>query len=401
MVLLMRSRGVELPVIGALFALYSATVIVLELPTGSLADLLGRRRTLMTSRLLSVIGLVGMAVAPNPVALGAALVLNGVARALQSGPLEAWYVDVVRAADPEGDVRRGISRAWALEAGGLAVGAIVGGYLPALVPAGLANGPLVPFSIPFLLAAGLTLLGLFAVTRWMVEPPRAKPAAGERRPSIRRAIRDLPGTIVAGLRLGARDPIVRLVLGALMTFGFAIAALEIVAPVQFAALLGGEEEASGPYGILVTIAFLGTAGGSAVAPRLAAILGSGSLTAAVFTALAAAALVGMALGSAFLVVGALYVAVYFFAGVVGPLRNELLHGRVAAEQRATLLSVASLVQQLGGMAGSFMVPALAAASFGTGWLGAAAVALAGAAMLALLPRTKPASTPPPAAEPLA
>jgi hypothetical protein len=52
------------------------------------------------------------------------------------------------------------------------------------------------------------------------------------------------------------------------------------------------------------------------------------------------------------------------------------------------------------MAGSFIVPVLAAASFGTGWLGAALVALAGAAMLALLPRSKPASTPPPAAEPL-
>jgi hypothetical protein len=288
-----------------------------------------------------------------------------------------------------------------VEAGGLAVGAIVGGYLPLLVPEGVENGLLIPFSIPFLLAAALTLAGLLAVTRWMVEPPRTEPAAGEPRPSLRRAIGDVPGTIVAGLRLGARDPIVRLVLGALMTFGFAIAALEIVAPVQFAALLGGEEAASGPYGILVTSAFLGTAGGSAVAPRIAAAIGSGSLTAAVSTALAAAALVGMALGSTFLVVGALYVAVYFAAGVAGPLRNELLHGRVAAEQRATLLSVASLVQQLGGMAGSFIVPVLAAASFGTGWLGAAAVALAGAAMLALLPRAKPAPTSPPGAEPLA
>ena len=132
LVLLLRARGLELPVIGAIFAVYTVVVIVLELPTGSFADVLGRRRTLMLARILSVASLAGMAVATDAVQFGAVMAFAGVARALQSGPLEAWYVDSVRVADPEADVRRGISRAWAVEAAALATGAIIGGLLPTL-----------------------------------------------------------------------------------------------------------------------------------------------------------------------------------------------------------------------------------------------------------------------------
>ena len=57
LVLLLRARGIELPVIGALFAVYTIVVIVLELPTGSLADVLGRRRTLVLSRILYIASL--------------------------------------------------------------------------------------------------------------------------------------------------------------------------------------------------------------------------------------------------------------------------------------------------------------------------------------------------------
>lgn len=381
-VLLMRARDVELPIIGLLFALYSAVVIVLELPTGSLADVVGRRGTLILSRLLLVVGLIVFAVASDPLGFGVAIVISAVARALQSGPLEAWYVDTVRAADPEADVRRGISRAWAVEAAAIALGAVSGGFLPGLLSGLAPDGFIVPFSLPFLVAAGLTLAGLAAVVALMREPARtaARPSAGT-------VLRDVPATVVAGLLLAGRDRTVKLVLGATLTFGFVLATLEVLSPVQFAALLGGEAQASGPYGVLLTVAFLGNAGGSALAPRAANLVRSGPRAAALFSGLIALALAGMALGNVFAIVAALYVAVYVFAGVSGPLKQETLHRRVGAGQRATIVSVASLAQQLGGLIGALIVPTLAAASFGVGWLTASAVCLVGAGLLVLLPGT--------------
>jgi MFS family permease len=385
MVLLMRARGIELPVVGALFAVYTIAVIVLELPTGSLADVLGRRRTLLLSRLLGTASLLGMAVAADPVAFGVVMVVSGTARALQSGPLEAWYVDIVRLADPEADVRRGISRAWAVEAAGIAIGAIVGGFLPGLVDGLPADGIVVPLSVPYLAAAAIVAAGLAAVAILMVEPRAEGP-----RPSALGALRDVPATVRGGIALAVGDRSVRLILGAMIAFGFALTALEVVSPVQFAELLGGEERASGAYGVLVTLAFLGTAAGSASAPLAARLLGSGPRVAALMTGLIAAALAGMAIGSPFALVAALYVAIYLFAGVAGPLKNEALHQRVGPEQRATLLSVASLAQMAGGLVGNLVVPALAAISFGAGWLTAGALVLLGAVLLALLPPRVPA-----------
>jgi MFS family permease len=380
LVLLLRARGLELPVIGALFAVYTVVVILLELPTGSFADVLGRRRTLVISRILSVVSLAGMAVATDVIQFGAVMALAGTARALQSGPLEAWYVDSVRSVDPDGDVRRGISRAQAVEAAALAVGAVVGGLMPSLFDGLPADGLLIPLSIPWLAAAALQGLGLIAVVLLMIEPPN-----GARVP-VARIVRDVPSTVANGLRLAGGDRSIRLVLGAMAAFGFALSALETVAPVQFATLLGGEESASGAYGVLVTLAFLGTSFGSAVAPRAAHVVGSGPRTAAIVTALMATALAGMATGASFLLVAALYVAFYLFAGVAGPLNNETLHQRVEADQRATLLSVVSLAQMSGGLVSNMLVPAIAAISFGLGWAIAAAVVLAGAALLAMLPR---------------
>ena len=387
LVLLLRARGLELPVIGALFAVYTVVVILLELPTGSFADVLGRRRTLVISRILSVVSLAGMAIATDVFQFAAVMALAGTARALQSGPLEAWYVDSVRAADPEADVRHGISRAWAVEAAALAIGAIVGGLLPSLVSGLPPDGLLIPLSIPWLAAAVLQGLGLIAVLLLMVEPPNGAHAP------IGRIVRDVPSTVANGIRLAGGDRTIRLVLGATAAFGFALSALETVAPVQFATLLGGEDKASGAYGVLVTLAFFGTSLGSAAAPRAAAVVGSGPRTAALVTLLMAIALGGMATGTSFLVVAALYVAFYLFAGLAGPLNNETLHERVEADQRATLLSVVSLAQMSGGLASNLLIPAIAAVSFGLGWVVAGGVVLAGAILLAMLPRTIPRRRP--------
>ena len=383
LVLQLRARGIELPVIGGLFAVYTLVVIVLELPTGSFADVMGRRRTLILSRILNIASLLGMAVATDVVQFGVVMALGGIARALQSGPLEAWYVDAVRAADPEADVRRGISRGWSAEAAALATGAVVGGLLPSLADGLPADGLLIPLSVPYLAAAALQALGLFAVLYLMIEPPSGAHAR------VRQIVREVPSTVANGLRLAGSDHTIRLVLAATAAFGFALSGLEIVAPVQFATLLGGEEKASGAYGVLVTLAFVGTSLGSAGAPRAAAVVGSGPRTAALVTALMALALGGMATGASFVLVAALYVAFYLFAGVAGPLNNETLHQRVEADQRATLLSVVSLAQMSGGLVSSLLVPALAAVSFALGWATAGAVVLVGAILLAMLPKTIP------------
>ncbi|HYN94826.1 MAG TPA: MFS transporter, partial [Pilimelia sp.] len=202
--LLYADRGLSLGATGWLIALYSATVIALELPTGGLADRLGRRATMLLSCAASAASFTGLALAQSWWQFAAASVLSAIARALGTGPLEAWYVDAARATDPAASLRTGISRGWAVEALGLGVAATLGGWLPRAFD-GAHGGLLSPFSVPALVAAGLAAVSLAAHAVLMVEPARRSGAGG-----AARALRGVPGQIAAGVRLAAGDPVLRL-----------------------------------------------------------------------------------------------------------------------------------------------------------------------------------------------
>jgi MFS family permease len=98
-VLLALSRGLTLAEVGAVFVVHSVTVVLLELPTGGLADALGRRPVLAASGLLHLASCAAYATADGVPGFVLATFLLGAGRALDSGPLQAWYVDAVHQAD--------------------------------------------------------------------------------------------------------------------------------------------------------------------------------------------------------------------------------------------------------------------------------------------------------------
>jgi MFS family permease len=379
-VLLYAVRGLDLPTIGLLMALYSGLVVVLELPTGGLADQLGRRRTMLVASVFLVATPLIAAFAQVWWHFALAAVSNAVGRALGSGPVEAWYVDTVRAADPAAPLRRGISWGWAVECVGLGGAAIVGGLLPQFFRGLPGDGLITPISVPALAAAGVAAVSLAAHVALMKEPPR--PVAV----SLRAAVRAVPGQISYGVRLAAGDPVIRLLVLRVAAFGLAINTLETLAPLQFAELLGGAERGAAAYGLLAAGAFLGTAAGSASAPALCRVGAAAPLSvAAVCTGLSTVALGALALAAAglggFALAAVAYLGAYVLSGPSGPLAAEALHERVTERERATLVSVASLALQLGALVGSLAISRLAAsAGFAYGWL-AAALALAGAVIV--------------------
>src|SRR3954470_964703 len=105
-------------------AVHSIVAVSLELPTGGLADAIGHRPVLVLSVLLGAAGLLTMAAAHSMAVFALAYALIGAGRALDSGPLESWFVDAAHRADPDADVTRGLARGAAANGGGLALGAV-------------------------------------------------------------------------------------------------------------------------------------------------------------------------------------------------------------------------------------------------------------------------------------
>jgi MFS family permease len=375
-ILLMQARGLDLAAIGGLYAIYGIVTIALELPTGGLADVVGRRTVLVAAAIATTLAMLLAAVAQDPAWFALAMVLGATGRALGSGPLDAWYVDATHALDPRASVRQGLARGQAAEALALGLGAVIGGFLPSICVAiwpTLTSGPIIGLSVPLLVGAAMTAANGVAVVLVVREQRPAWVGA--------RAIAGgIPSTIRDGLRLGLGDPMLRRLMVRAALLGVVLAGIELLAPGTFAALLGGEEQASRVYGIFAATAFAANAAGSALAPALAHRLGGAR--AAALASFAAGAAILLVASPVLALVGAGYVAVYLFLGVGGPLTSELLHGRVEAAQRTTLLSVESLALQVGGVVANLSLGAIVVAtSLGWGFACIAAAMFAGGALL--------------------
>jgi MFS transporter len=350
------ARGLELDAVGLVFAVHSAVLIVLEVPSGALADSLGRRRVLLVGAALTAASLGTYAVAQSVPAFMASVAALGTGRALISGALEAWYVDSLRALDPVAPLARGLSRGTAAEAIGTALGALIGGGLVSLAgPDDVADGALAGYGLAALVGAGAALVYLVAVALLVHEPAR-EAHLQDTGHSIATRVRTVFATARAEV---ARSITVRVIFGTAVAFGFAMTAVELLWQPHLAQELGGGARHGFTFGALAAGSMLAVAVGAASSPALRHSLGLR------FGYLASLGLVAVSTGllgepdaaAAFV---CLYLVTYLGYGLVDPMHVELLNEAVGSEARATLISGESLAAQGGALVANLSVGALAA-----------------------------------------
>ena len=133
LVLFRQERSLSLGEIAITTGIYSLTILLLEIPSGALADRFGRKRiTLWAYGLIAVTGIVNILA----FSLGAFIfsgILYGAGRALVSGALEAWFIDTLKSSDPEMDIHPFVARAGVFELAGLAAGTAAGGAIATIL----------------------------------------------------------------------------------------------------------------------------------------------------------------------------------------------------------------------------------------------------------------------------
>ena len=149
-------KGLSLVQLGFTGTVMSLTVVLLEVPTGGIADTIGRKRTYLISNAVQAGGLLLLAVAGGLPSVTVGLGLFGVARALSSGSIEALFIDEFQRLSPEGNLQPFLARIELAALAGLALGGLVGGYLPDTVGAYLARYRLFDRFAATLLIAALT-----------------------------------------------------------------------------------------------------------------------------------------------------------------------------------------------------------------------------------------------------
>lgn len=383
MVLLMTERGLSLTQIGLAVTVFSVVTVSLELPTGGLADVIGRRMVLAASAVFTAAALALMSVSTTFGMFLVTCVIKGVARALSSGPATSWYVDTLHELEGEdADLKPGLARGGALESVAMCAGVLVGGAVPLLVP----PRTITPLAVPPLLGAVAAVVLLVVVVFALPEPAHARRSLGS-------VLREVPSTVAGGIRLAAGGAVLRRLMLAAAASGVLLMTIELLTPGRLAELAGTSERGSLAYAVVAALGYAASATGSAIAPRAARLAGSsarGAMVGAVLCALSVgslAATAGLDGVPGLVTAGLAYLVMFAGLSVTGLLCLEMQHNAVSAAERTTVTSTSSLSLQAGGVLANSTLGVLAAqAGASAAWWVASGVVLASALLFVAMPR---------------
>ncbi len=318
------------------FSFMGFVVFVLELPTSGFADSFGRRPVYIVSAVVNIVSSVVVIIADSFWTFAIAGALFGVFRALDSGPLEAWYVDTVHVTEPGADVDQALAAQETALGSSIAVGSVLSGVL-------IAWGPLPDASallLPLLVWAALNVGHLLIVVLLMREPRTHVDATGARRAA--HSVREAPVVIREGLGLLRSNQVLRGIVLVEIFWSTAMVIFETFQPIRLAELVGGEEQAGALMGPVAAVGWGVFALGSALAGLASRRIG------VTWTAILSRILNGLGAVVMGLVAGpvaliAAYLFTYALHGTAGPMHMSLLHREAVARNRATVLSMSSMV----------------------------------------------------------
>lgn len=348
-VLLMLSRGLSLTEIGIAFSAQGFVVLALELPTGGLSDSLGRRPVLILACVVGLVSLGTLYLAHSLPMFIAAAALQGVFRALDSGPLEAWYVDATLASDPEARIETGLGAGSSVLSVAIAGGALLSGAIVALHPI----DSIEPLALPLLAAFSLNLVNLVAVIVLMTE---VRSARGVR--AVASSVGAVPNLVREGLGLLRSSRVLLALVLVELFWGFSMVTFEGLFPVRLSEVLGDTDSAAALMGPFSSAAWIASAVGAAVIGTVSGRIGV-ARSAAVLRIVQGLAVAAMGLLAGPIGLVTAYLACYVTHGASNPMHTTLLHRQVDGRHRTTVLSMNSMVGQPAGAIGAIALGALA------------------------------------------
>jgi MFS family permease len=316
-------------------AFFTAGMVLFEVPTGIVADTVGRRFsyllgtvTLTASTLLYV--LLWQVEAPFWQWALVSMLL-GLGFTFFSGAVEAWLVDALTATGFTGELESVFGRGQVVGGVAMLTGSVAGGFIAQQTSLG----------VPFLLR-GAVLAVMFVVAFRLMHDTGFTPVKGGRPLAEMRKITS------ASIDYGWRVPAVKwLMVEALFTGGVGIYAFYALQP--YLLELYGDPHAYQVAGLVAAIVAGAQIAGGLAAPRIRRLFHrrTSALISMAILSVLTLGLIG-AFESFWAVIGLICVWGLLFAATM-PIRQTYINGLIPSQQRATILSFDSLMGSAGGV----------------------------------------------------
>ena len=369
-------------------AFFTAGMVLFEVPTGIVADTVGRRRSYLLGTLtLSVTTLLYVLLWQLEAPLwpwAVVSLLLGLGFTFFSGAVEAWLVDALTATGFTGALESVFSRGQVVSGAAMLAGSVAGGVIAQQTTLG----------VPFLIR-GAVLVVMFVVAFRLMHDTGFTPAEGGRPLAEMRRIAG------ASIDYGWRVPAAKwLMVESLFTGGVGIYAFYALQP--YLLELYGDPDAYQVAGLVAAIVAGAQILGGLAAPWIRGRFHrrTSALIATAILGVLTLALIGL-VEDFWAVIGLVVVWGLLFAATM-PIRQTYLNGLIPSRERATILSFDSMMASSGGV---WTQPALGRAADVWGYaptylLGAAISALAVPCLALSRRENAPADTVEPAAAPV-
>lgn len=340
--LLLIDKGASLSNLSIILGLYAFTVVVLELPTGIMADVFGRKKTFCLSLVISTIGFIIILFGNGFGFMCLGIAFYGISKALASGSFDALFIDYYIENNGKEHLHNITSRLSVLEALGLSAGAVSGGFFPEITAQHFPA--LGMYDLNLIVRIALSVL---VSAMAMIFIDETKKPENKERISIKQHVKNSSSLVV-------KNTTVVCIFISVFATGFFLSSLETYWQPHFISLLPSDDL----MGLLGVMAFLYLAAatlGSIVSNKFIKKykLNSKKLY-----------LTMRLLISVFLVLTALqthvypfigfYSVIYLMFGMANVPEGAILNGEVPSEIRASVLSVYSFILQIGGLTGSLL-----------------------------------------------
>ncbi|HET8863567.1 MAG TPA: MFS transporter, partial [Solirubrobacterales bacterium] len=316
-------------------AFFTAGMMIFEVPTGIVADTVGRRAsyllgtvTLMASTLLYV--LLWQVEAPFW-SWAIASMLLGLGFTFFSGAVEAWLVDALTATGFSGELETVFGRGQVVTGAAMLTGSVAGGFVAQQTSLG----------VPFVLR-GLVLIVMFGIAFRLMHDVGFTPAKGGR------PLAEMRKIAANSIEYGWRVPAVKwLMVEVLFTGGVGIYAFYALQP--YLLELYGDPRAYQVAGLVAAIVAGAQIAGGIAAPRIRRLFQrrTSALIATAGLSVLTLGLIGL-VESFWAVIGLIVIWGLLFAATL-PIRQTYLNGLIPSRQRATILSFDSMMSSTGGV----------------------------------------------------
>jgi MFS family permease len=340
--LLLIDKGASLSYISIIMGIYSLTVVVLELPTGILADVIGRKKIFCLSLIVALLGYSVILIGHGMIFLCIGIIFYGTSRALSSGSFDALFIDSYIETFGKDKLHKITVRLSVLDSLGLSLGALTGGVLPKFSQNLIVD--IGTFDLNLIAEILLIIIVLLLSVVFISENSKSEI---KKNISLQNHIKDSSLIVI-------KNRTIKCIFISAFATGFFLLTIETYWQPHFTSLLPDNSM----YWLLGIISFLYFASsifGSIISEKIIERynLDLKKMYLILRTMLVSSLIVAALQLNAYSFI-VFYTLIYLFLGMSNIPENVILNSEIPGNIRASVLSVNSLVLQMGGLTGSLI-----------------------------------------------